>query len=304
MGYPNRRTFIKSAFAGVGWSFLSPRLSAQTAAGTIEATKLSDNLSLYTGAGANVLAMTGPDGVVMVDGGLEEHSAPLLKAVGGRIHTLFNTHWHPEHTGSNLAVGKAGGTILAHENTRLWLSTDITRPWETKTFPPLPKEARPNKTFYTTGSLSVNGEQIDYGYMLQAHTDGDIYVYFRKSNVLALGGLTSANGWPLIDWWTGGWIEGLANGLDTAAKVANPETRIVTANGPIMTHAELQAHAKMYRTVSQRVQQLMRRGRGVQETLDAAPTKEFDAQMGNAEQFVRRAVESCWAHLTPDASRD
>jgi hypothetical protein len=167
----------------------------------------------------------------------------------------------------------------------------------------LPKEALPNKTFYTTGSVNANGEQIDYGYMLQAHTDGDIYVHFRKSNVLALGGLTSANTWPLIDWWTGGWIEGLANGLDTAAKVANPETRIVTANGPIMTHAELQAHAKMYRTVSQRVQQLMRRGRGVQETLDASPTKEFDAQMGNPEQFLRRAVESCWPHLTPDASR-
>jgi glyoxylase-like metal-dependent hydrolase (beta-lactamase superfamily II) len=232
-----------------------------------------------------------------------EVSRSIRRAAAGRRRTYphaLHTHWHPEHTGSNLAVSRPG-TILAHENTRLWLSTDITRPWEAKTFPPMPKEARPNRTFYTTGSLNVNGEQIDYGYMLQAHTDGDIYVFFPKSNVLALGGLTCVNSWPLIDWWTGGWIGGLPDGLDTAVKVANPETRIVTADGPVMTYAQLQAQVQMYRTISQRVQQMMRRGRGVEETLASAPTKEFDATMGNSEQFVRRAFESCWAHLTPDA---
>lgn len=169
----------------------------------------------------------------------------------------------------------------------------------------MPKEARPNKTFYTTGTMNANGERVDYGYMLQAHTDGDICVFFTKSNVMALGGLTSANAWPLIDWWTGGWIAGLADGLDTAIGVANVETKIVPANGPVMTYVELQEHARMYRTISQRIQQLMGGkevgGRGLQETLDSAPTKEFDSKMGNPEQFLRRAIESCWAHLSPDA---
>src|SRR5688572_17152141 len=132
----DRRSFIKVAAGGIASLSIASRVFGQ-APGRIQATRLGDNLSLYTGADANVLAMTGAEGVVVVDGGLQEHSAALLKAIGGKVHTLFNTHWHPEQTGSNLAVRKAGGTVIAHENTRLWLSTDITRPWEKNTFQPM-----------------------------------------------------------------------------------------------------------------------------------------------------------------------
>jgi cyclase len=122
------------------------------------------------------------------------------------IRTLFNTHWHPEQTGSNIALRQQGATISAHENTRLWLSTDIARRWENRTFRPMPKEGLPNKTFFgsepkgnslTVASFNGNSETVQYGYLLQAHTDGDLYVFFPKSNVLAIGDIISGQGWPL-----------------------------------------------------------------------------------------------------------
>ena len=81
---------------------------------------------------------------------------------GGPVHTFFNTHWHAEQTGSNERLGKAGKTIIAHENTRLWLATDVTWPWNGRRFKRVPKIAQPNKTFYTTGKL-------DSGRSLRVH---------------------------------------------------------------------------------------------------------------------------------------
>ena len=117
---------------------------------------------------------------------------------GGPVHTIFNTHWHPEQTGSNEPLGKAGATIIAHENTRLWLTTDVTWPWNGQRFKRLPKIAQPNKTFYTTGKLDSG---VRYGYIPDAaHTDGDLYVYFPKQNVLAVGDAVSGQGWPVVDY--------------------------------------------------------------------------------------------------------
>ena len=95
---------------------------------------------------------------MLVDGASAGGSDALLKAVaglpGGRpVKTIFNTHWHPEQTGSNETLGKAGTTIIAHENTRLWMTTDVIWPWNGRRFKRAAKIAQPNKTFYTTGEL-------------------------------------------------------------------------------------------------------------------------------------------------------
>ena len=121
-----------------------------------------------------------------------EHAATLLKVVrtmtGKReVHTLFNTHWHPDQTGANDALGRPGTRIIAHENTRLWLGTEVDSKWEQRVYQRLHVRARPNQTFYTNGSLAFGGEAIEYGYLPQAHTDGDIYVYFRNANLLVAG---------------------------------------------------------------------------------------------------------------------
>ncbi len=217
----------------------------------------------------------------------------------GSVRTIFNTHWHPEQTGSNEALGKAGRTIIAHENTRLWLTTDVTWPWDGHRFKRLPKAAQPNKTFYTRGALDAG---IQYGYIPDAaHTDGDMYVYFSKQNVLAVGDVVSGEGWPVVDYATGGWIGGIVGGLQRLQALANEGTRIVPARGPVLDFGDLKAQSAMYGTIYDRLTQLLNKGRGPSEAVAAQPTKEFDARIGNGDEFVRRAFESLWAYLSPDA---
>ena len=153
----NRREFLKTLAGGAAGFSLASRAFAQ-GSGQIGTSKVADNFTLINGAGSNVLVLNGPEGALMVDGGLAEHSADLLKTVtgqspAGRIQALFNTHWHPEVTGSNDLLGKSGAKIIAHENTRLWMGAEIISMWQHRTYPPRPKDARPNTTFYTTGKM-------------------------------------------------------------------------------------------------------------------------------------------------------
>jgi len=303
----DRRTFIKSAAVGmVGLSLpgLAEKVFAQAAtdAGTL---KLSDDLFVLRQPGeANVLAQIDAKGVLLVDGGSARGSDALLKAVSGLpgagpVHTLFNTHWHPEQTGSNERLGKAGVTIIAHENTRLWLGQNVTWPWNGQHFAKLPKVAQPNKTFYTTVKLESD---VRYGYISDAaHTDGDLYVYFPKQNVLAAGGAVSGQGWPVVDWWTGGWIGGIVGGLQRLQTVANADTRIVPADGSVLSLADLRSQVDMYGKIYDTLSQMMNKGRGPTEAVAAQPAKEFEAKMGNSDEFIRRSFESLWGYLSPDA---
>jgi cyclase len=299
MAVPTRRTFLKTAAAGMA---AAPLALAQGA--KITSTKLDENLYLLGGAGANVVARTGSEGVLLVDGGLAQNAAALAEAVGalpggGPVRTLFNTHWHPEQTGSNELLGMAGATIIAHENTRLWLTQNITWPWNGQKFKKLPKIAQPNKTFYDQGTLD-NG--IRYGYIPDAaHTDGDLYVYFPQQNILAVGGAAYGEGWPMVDWWTGGWIGGMAGGMRRLMAIANQETKIVPGQGPVMSYADISAQAQMYETIFDRLNQMLNKGRGPSEAVAAKPAKEFEAKMGDSDEFIRMAFESQWAYLSPDA---
>jgi cyclase len=302
-----RRHLLKGVGGGaaglvLGASHVSAA-AAQTASGIVQ--RLADDLFVLQLPGeANIVARTSAGGVVLVDGGSSKASDAIMKGIGelpggGPVQTLFNTHWHPEQTGLNQAIGKAGKTIIAHENTRLWLSTDITWSWNGQRFERLPKIAQPNKTFYTTGQLDSG---IRYGYIPDAaHTDGDMYVYFPKQNVLAVGDVVNNQGWPVVDWQTGGWIGGIAGAMQRLQTLANDQTRIVPGRGPVMSLAELKTQATMYATIYDRLTTMLNKGRGPSEAVAANPTKEFDAQMGNPDEFVRRAFESLWAYLSPDA---
>jgi glyoxylase-like metal-dependent hydrolase (beta-lactamase superfamily II) len=294
-----RRTFLKAAAAGLA----VPCAFAQTA--KITTTQVGDSIFVLSGAGGNVIARTGAEGVVLVDGGLAQNADALAQAVAalpngsGKIHTLFNTHWHPEQTGSNEKLGMAGAAIIAQENTRLWLQQNVTWPWNGRKFKKLPKIAQPNKTFYDKGALD---SEIRYGYIPDAaHTDGDLYVYFPQQNVLAVGDAVCGQGWPVVDWWTGGWIGGMVGGLQRIQSVANKDTKIVPAVGPVLSLADIAAHLEMYGTIYDRLNQMLNKGRGPSEAVEAKPAKEYEAKMGNPDEFIRRAFESQWAYLSPDA---
>lgn len=299
-----RRTFLKAAAAA---SLATPYAFAQTA--KIATTGLADNVFLLSGAGANVVAYTSAEGVLLVDGGLAANADALALAVAalpnGRsgVHTLFNTHWHPEQTGSNEKLGMAGATIIAQENTRLWLTENIRWPWNGQQFRKLPKIAQPNKTFYDKGALDSG---VRYGYISDAaHTDGDLYVFFPQQNILAVGDAAYGQGWPVVDWWTGGWIGGIVGGLQRIQSVisgsGNRDTKIVPAQGPILSPADITAQVDMYGTIYDRLNQMLNKGHSPSEGVAARPAREYEAKMGNADEFIRRSFESMWAYLSPDA---
>jgi cyclase len=295
-----RRTFLKAAAAGA----VAPCVFAQNPAAKITATKLDDNIYILSGAGANVVVQTGSEGVLMVDGGLAANASALAQAIAslpnsGPVKTLFNTHWHPEQTGSNESLGSAGVAIIAQENTRLWLTEDITWPWNGQKFKKLPKIAQPNKTFYTKAELD-NG--VRYGYISDAaHTDGDLYVHFPQQNILAVGDAAYGQGWPVMDWWTGGWIGGIVGGLQRIQSVANKATKIVPGQGPVLSYDDITEQVNMYGNIFDRLNQMLNKGHSPTEAVEAKVAKEYEAKMGNSDEFIRRAFESQWAYLSPDA---
>ena len=302
----NRRSFIKTvigAATAASLARLHPALAVGTSAAPAQ--KLSDTLWLLVSGGANVVACRDPAGVALVDGGPEAGSRELLRQVteatgSAKVHTVFNTHWHPDQTGSNQHL--EGAKIIAHENTRLWLQYANPVPPQNALYGPLPPKARPNDTFfYDSKDIQFGEEPVQYGYLMQAHTDGDIYVYFRKSNVLVTGGPVSAAGWPVIDIRSNGWIVGLIDGIRTLAGVANDQTKIIPANGPVLTKADLLAQQQMYSTISARMQKMMRQGLGVQEVIAKNPAAEYEAKWGDSKVFTDMAFRSLWGHMAPDS---
>ena len=176
---------------------------------------------------------------------------------------------------------------------------NITWPWNGQKFKKLAKVAQPNKTFYDNGALDSG---IRYGYISDAaHTDGDLYVYFPQQNILAVGDAAYGQGWPVVDWWTGGWIGGIVGGLQRIQTVANKETKIVPAQGPVLSFADIATQLDMYGAISDRLNQMLNKGHSPSEAVVAKPAKEYEAKMGNSDEFIRRAFESQWAYLSPDA---
>lgn len=290
-----RRDFIARGLpAAVGAAVLARPMFAMEAEGVPVVYPLAERLWLITGAGGNVTLFDSPEGTLLVDGGSAAQSKQLLakvKLITGRnrVHTLFNTHWHHDQTGSNEALGKAGTRIIAHENTRLWLTTDVESKWEGRTYLPLPKVAQPNQTFYTEGSLSFGGETIDYGYLPQAHTDGDIFVFFRRANVLVAGDVAAAGAYPVIDYVTNGWIGGMASAVQALTTLANDRTKIVAGRGPALDRPQLLAEGAMLNTLKQRLSKMLAQGMSAQEMIDARPAQEFEAQWGDATLLIRNS---------------
>ncbi len=304
----NRRQFLQTVAGGAaGWSLAAAGLTglrpgASWGAEALSVSHLTEDLLLITGAGANVVALSLPEGVVLVDGGDAAHSPALLGAIrqatGGRpVVTAFNTHWHWPHTGSNEALRKAGVKIIAQENTRLWLTEPVIEEWEKRTYPARPK-ALPTDTFYKgVRNLSVGKATIEYGYLPQAHTDGDLYVYFRDANVLVAGDVVAVGQYPILDYSTGGWTLGMANATKQLLDLVNDQTRIVPGSGPVQTRADLAAEHDMLATLHEDLWQLMRKGMGAEDMIAAGATRKFDGQWGNSDLFINNAYRGLYGHV-------
>jgi glyoxylase-like metal-dependent hydrolase (beta-lactamase superfamily II) len=303
-----RRQFLKTALGGVAGvsvaSLIGTSAFARARGGEAIAIRaITDSVALVTGAGSDVVVVTGPDGVVMIDGGLAERSGDLLKAIGKHTKgappaTLFNTHWHWDHTGSNERLGKAGAKIIAHENTRLWLGADFEVKWENRQYVPRPKQAWPNDTFYNgTRTLDFGNHKMVYGWLPRAHTDGDIYIHVPDQNVLVAGDLVAVGSYPILDVATGGWIGGMVDANKALIDLCDDETVVVPGTGPLQTKADLMAQHQMLTTMKDRLVGLLRKGMGTDDLLAAPPTGEFDAKWGDPKLFLANAYRGLWGHV-------
>lgn len=300
-----RRTVLASALGAAAAAALPRALAAGGTA--IDVARVAESIALLSGGGGNVLALSTADGLVVVDSGAAAATADLQAALGalpngGRIRTLFNTHWHHEQTGGNEAVGR-GAAIVAHEKTRQRLSIGYYLPAEDRYENPVAVAAQPTESFYTTGETKVANQRIEYGYLLEAHTDGDCYVYLRDANVLAVGDAVSPARDPELDWFGGGWLGGRVDSLDLLLKLGNASTKYVPSYGPAVGRADVQKERDMSMKLFDRFVDLVRKGMSVDDLLAAGLLNDSGRTWADPKKFVHDAFKGFWAHhntLMPD----
>jgi glyoxylase-like metal-dependent hydrolase (beta-lactamase superfamily II) len=293
----DRRQLLTGVIGGLLGSLAAARRThAQPAA-----ISLNDRLKLVAAGGTNVLALVGGDGLVVVDAGAPDRSDALMASLrevspDGRVRTAFNTHWHLENTAANGALRQAGAAIVAHENTRLWMATPTWMPSEDRYRQPRSKDAHPDTTFYLDGTMTAGSERIDYGYLLEAHTSGDIYVFFRDSNVLAVGDVASPSRDPELDYLTGAWIGGRVDAMDRLLTLATADTRIVPGFGAVMTRTQLQAERDVMKTIYDRTVDRVRQGDYVEDMLKAGVMNGLARTWKDPQRFLHDVHKGLWAH--------
>lgn len=322
-GFPNRRGLLKQSAVLTGSAFalallfaMPGRLLAQASSPVpgkaqpgaelvpdkVQTERLSDKALFVRGPDSNVLVVDSSEGLILVDGGHADWFDSLERAIaeafpGRPYRALINTHWHREQSGANLPLGEQGVEIIAHENTMLWMSTEVWQRWSGQTFAALPAAALPGTTFFDDGALQIGDRAVHYGYMRNAHTDGDIWVYFEDEDLLVTGGLVSNGRWPEIDWWTGGFIGGVLDSFVSLLTVPTANTTIIPAYGDIMSLDELRAQNQMYLTVFDRLHAAFINSESLEEILAQKITAEYDAEMGDATGFLSLAFDSIQGHI-------
>jgi cyclase len=297
----NRRAILKGALGGVLGLALPPFARSAFSQESLAVVPVSEGFVMLTGAGGNILVRTASTGQVLVDGGAAEFTDAVLARLrglpgGGRVTTLFNTHWHRDQVGGNLAFGRSEATIIAHDKTRARLATDYYLGVEDRYEKSVPAAAHPTVTFFTGNKTLAGKERIEYGHLLEAHTDGDIYVFFRDANVLAAGDAIAPQKDPVLDWFGGGWLGGRVEAQQKLLKLCDEKTRIVPSYGPVVGRAELQAEFDVTRVLFDRMLEQVRKGMSAQEMLDEGLMKGLARTFRDPAKLAYDAHKGYWAH--------
>ena len=289
-----RRAVLKGALGVFATWTCAPVLGAQQGSGV---RRLTDRMVVVDGGGSNVLAFSTGEGFVLVDGGAPTSFDTIMASLGAnaKVHALFNTHHHLDQTGNNERFS-TGTKIIAHKRTLEWMSAGHWIHADDRYERARPTAARPTETFLTTGSLKTGGEQIDYGYLTLAHTNGDIYVHFRNANVLAVGDVASPLRDPAFDYVTGAWIGGRVDAMDVLLALANEQTRIVPGYGPVLSKAEFKAERDMMEEVRKRLFDQVREGDGPKDMLERGVLKGLARTWNDPYKFLYDAAKGLWAH--------
>ena len=217
----------------------------------IKVSKVAGSVYMLEGAGGNIGASVGEDGIVVVD----DQYAPLadkiqaaLKGITDRpVRFIINTHYHSDHTGGNEFFQKQA-PIIAHDNVRKRLETGSTAgnggsvKMDMK---PSPRAALPIITFDHDVTVHLNGEDIRALHVPAGHTDGDSVIYFPKSNVVHMGDDFVTYGFPFIDVDGGGSIDGMISGVENAIAQLPADVKIIPGHGPVSNLNDVRAFLKM-----------------------------------------------------------
>lgn len=299
----NRRSVLKSAIGLAAAASLPAGAFAKAAAkAPVTATALNEHLLLVSGLGGNVLALRSDEGLLLVDTGAPGATSKLqseLKkfARGAKVTTVINTHWHADHTGGNDVFAKGGAKILSHAKCAQRMAIDQYVPWEDRYIKARAKAAVPSGIFYLgKQELKFGAETLEYGYLQQPHTDGDIYVYLRNSNVLMVGDAVSPQLDPQICWYEGGWVGGRVDSQAKLLGMGNAETRIIAGTGGVIGRAEVKTERDALEKVFDRMSDAMRKGFTTEDMQKAKLVDGLSRTWADPDKFIYDAHKSMWAH--------
>ena len=304
------------AAAGLGCTFAAAAQAQEP--GELAIWPVRDGIYMIVGAGGNTTVQVGDDGVLVVDTKLATASDALLAAIktisDAPIRYVVNTHWHPDHVGSNEAVAKSGSTIaggnvsgaiadagegaavIAHENVLVRMSGQETPP---------PFDAWPTVTLFTPQKdVFFNGEAVQILHQPAAHTDGDSLVFFRRSDVVSTGDIFTTTGYPVIRPEDGGGIDGVVVALNRIIELTVPEekqeggTLVIPGHGRLCDEADVVEYRDMVTIIRDRIKAMIDMGMTLRQVQAAEPTADYDGRYGatsgfwTTEQFVAAAYES------------
>ena len=266
----------------------------------IKTTNLGDGVYMLEGQGGNITVATAKDGIIMVDGEFaplhDKIKASIAVISNQPIKWLIDTHFHGDHTGGNAPFAKDGATVVAHANVKTRLAAGTTNGLTGAKTPPADASALPAKTYADSFKIMMSGRVADLKHIANAHTDGDTYVWFKTTNVLATGDTFTNGRYPNIDFANGGNIKGMIAAADAYLKLTNDKTRIVPGHGPIGDKAALLDYRTMLVTARDRMAALVGEGKSEDDVVAAKPFADLDVKWAPSElaskNFIRVVYHS------------
>ena len=267
------------------------------------------NVSMLVGAGGNIAVQTGKDGILLVDTGLEQNAEKVLQTVRemskGTIRYIINTHVHPDHTGGNEKIAKAGRTIAggnvvgnigesASEGAAVIAQENVLNRMSAPTGQqaPTPPGAWPTDTYFVNEKdMFFNGEGIEILHPPNAHTDGDSMVFFRRSDVIVAGDIFTPGTYPIIDLARGGNVQGIIAALNQIIRLSIPAdkqeggTYVIPGHGHLCDQADVVVYRDMVTIVRDRVQDMVKKGMTLAQVKAAQPTFDYDPLYGSNTGF-------------------
>jgi cyclase len=265
--------------------------SAQTNYDTVQIRpiKVAEQIFMLKGAGGNIGVMIGREGTLVID----NQFAPLSNKINGAVKTLdpgeirflINTHLHGDHSGGNENFYKMGVTLVAHEQVRERMTKETVNTRTNRSTPPRSKEAWPTITFSEKLNFHLNDEDIILHHFDVGHTDGDVIVQFKKTNVLHTGDAFVRYGYPYIDVNSGGGINGFINTLDKILNLMDDNTKVIPGHGEVAMKPDVKKVRDNIVDIRDQVAAALKKGKKMEDIPGLGITDKYDADWGKS--FVR-----------------